>query len=33
MELAEKEYNQFRINQDKLFESDFDRFVKEIKEK
>ena len=33
MALAEKEYNQFRINQDKLFESDFDRFIKEIKGK
>ena len=31
--LAEKEYNQFRANQDKLFESDFDRFVNSVKDK
>ena len=32
-ELAEKEYEEFRIVQDKDFESDFDREVKKIRTK
>ena len=31
--LAEKEYEVFRIQQDKNYESDFDRMVKKIKKK
>jgi hypothetical protein len=30
---AENEYEKFRVVQDKLFESDFDRFLKQLKEK
>lgn len=30
---AESEYEKFRVVQDKLFESDFDRFLKQLKEK
>jgi hypothetical protein len=30
---AESEYEKFRVVQDKLFESDFDRFLKQIKQK
>jgi len=33
MALAEKEYNQFRVLQDKTFESDFDQAVKRIGKK
>jgi hypothetical protein len=29
---AESEYEKFRVVQDKLFESDFDRFLKQLKE-
>jgi hypothetical protein len=31
--LAEKEYEKFRVTQDKTFESDFDRIVKRFKQK
>ena len=30
---AEKEYEKFRVVQDKLFESDFDKFLKQIEKK
>ena len=30
---AESEYEKFRVTQDKLFESDFDKFLKQLKEK
>jgi hypothetical protein len=30
MKLAEKEYDKFRITQDKNFESDFDKEVKKL---
>ena len=30
---AESEYEKFRVVQDKLFESDFDRFLKQIEQK
>ena len=30
---AESEYEKFRVVQDRLFESDFDRFLKQIEEK
>jgi len=30
---AENEYEKFRVVQDKLYESDFDRFIKQIEEK
>jgi hypothetical protein len=30
---AESEYEKFRVVQDKLFESDFDRFLKQLKGK
>lgn len=31
--LAEKAYEQFRVRQDEMYESDFDRAVKQLKDK
>ena len=32
-ELAYKEYDKFRIKQDKIYNSDFDKFINQINEK